>query len=300
MSAPQLRSPQDTSAIDELSQCFEGFALTGNEARVLAALVYLQMATPTQLAQATGINRPNLYPLLESLREKGLAEQLDGSRSTWVAPAPEEALERLEAAEEQRLDKAREALRQRTARTKQLLTAGPARIRGGRPALSLVEEARCALIYEEAMGWVREEILVFNRGPYPGELEVDPLVLAALARGVRARAIWQEFEMKGQDSEPVRRMAEVYARAGADSRVIPALPVSLAILDRRVALLNVPNEQTPDIAYPTNLVCENTALVDMLLGGFEHIWSQATPYAPPSVRSSISRSRSAERAASAT
>jgi len=267
--------------MDKLRALYESFSLSNYEARLLAALVRLGWGTANQLAQVTGIYRPNVYPALEALTTKNLATRRPDSRGTWMCPAAEDIVARLRSEEAKRLADAQQSLSQRTVEARALTESLASSGQAGSPPLSIMEEARLGFLYEEAMPSVREEILVFNRGPFAGDLEVDPGVLSALDRGVKARAIYQGFELDDPGADELRSTAEAYVSAGVEARVAPSLPVALAVLDRTLALLNVPGGDGGDVAYVTNVVVQSPGLAGLLADAFDHVWDRSQPFTGP-------------------
>jgi sugar-specific transcriptional regulator TrmB len=72
-----------------ISEQLKASGLRENEIRVYLYLLSKGLATPPQIAQGTGIARPNCYKFLESLKEKGLiAEQTKGKRKAFIASDP--------------------------------------------------------------------------------------------------------------------------------------------------------------------------------------------------------------------
>jgi len=216
----EVPSNADRVDLDRLQQVFEGFSLTGSEARTLVALLRLGSAPLNQLCHTTGISRSNLYPVLDSLQARGLGHRLPGRYAVWTTSGAEAVLAVLEAADAARAEEARKAAQRRLEEARTRLAELPTPVEETPSVISLTDGGRLAVAYLEAMNWVDNEILVFNRGPYPGDIEPDEAVLGALARGVKARALWQSAEL--EDPDGVRRVADDYARAGVDQRVVAA------------------------------------------------------------------------------
>jgi hypothetical protein len=64
-----------------------------------------------ELAKVSGIPRPNIYPVLQKLEERGAAVRLENEESTRYAPVqPEELLERMGSHFQQTLETAKQAL----------------------------------------------------------------------------------------------------------------------------------------------------------------------------------------------
>lgn len=266
---------------EELHRLLERLSLSGSEARTLSALLVLGTATMNQLAQATGISRPNLYPVLESLQVRGLSERLPGRHAVWSSPRPAEVLAVLEADEAARVAAAGEAFGRRLEEARDALAALPTPAERAASAITVIDVARSIVIYEETIGTVDSEVLVFNRGPYAGDVEPSEGVLEALARGVRARALYQDVEL---DDTRLRHCADVYGRAGVEQRVVEALPVSMAVLGHALVLLTPPSDVLGTAGQPPvgeqTAVLRGEAMVELMTAAFEHFWVRGEPYTP--------------------
>ena len=266
---PQRGHGEDAPASAEtLRAILERFSLPSSEAKTLVALVRLGAGSPAQLCPLTGISRPNLYPVLESLAHKGFVHKLPGRNAVWAAPEREELLARLQRDEEQRADAARADLSEARA----ALAAIPAGVERAAEIFRVSDEATGGVLYDEALASVQHEILVCNRGPYPGEIEVPPELVEALARGVKARAIWETGDMGGEDGEQLLAAFSRCHALGVDQRVADSLPHPLAILDRSVVLVTVPADEDGDIPYPGHLFVRNRAFGASMAAAFEHLW----------------------------
>jgi len=241
----------------------------------MEALLRLRTATLKQLLAATDVSRSNMYPILDSLSAKGLCRRLPGHYAVWECPEPQVVVAKLRAAEEARLHTALEKAERGFDEVGAMLATFPSGAEDW--PVALVDDVRLGMLYEEALPSVDSEVLVLNLGPYPGESEPNPPVLDALARGVRARAIWQSDELAAPDGE-VRRLADAYAAAGVEQRVVERVPAPVAVIGHDLALLVLPStgrfatEQMPGIAV------RNERIVELVAAAFEHLWDQALPY----------------------
>lgn len=251
-------------------------SLTWSEARTVEALLRLGTATLKQLLEATDVSRSNMYPVLDSLSAKGLCQRLPGQYAVWECPDRQEVLARLRAAEEGRLRAALEAAGRGFDEVATMLADLPSTTEGPSSPTTVVNEARLGVMYVEAMASVESEVLVLNHGPYPGELEADSPVLDALARGVRARAIYQQNELAAADGA-LRSVADAYARAGVEQRVAERVPATVAVLDHDFVLLSLPNpEGSPEPFH--SLGVRHERMGELVSAAFEHLWQQARPY----------------------
>lgn len=119
-----------------------------------------------------------------------------------------------------------------------------------------------------------EEFLAFDRPPYVVSAEGGDRQRAALARGVRWRALYAatSFVADGRWSEVRRVGAE-----GEEARLVNALPVKLVVADRRSALVSL----TLGEGEPEALVTGSVPLVAALVELFEQHWRAGVPVDGP-------------------
>jgi sugar-specific transcriptional regulator TrmB len=247
-------------------------------ARVLLALLRLGSANSADLARVSGVPRTSTYQVLEELSAKRLAARIPGDGpAVWTTPGSAEVMERLDAAEEERLRQHRS----RTARLRETLAQtfaeGPT---AALPYVNLVHgTARVKALYERLLSQAQEEVLVFNRPPYtwaPGQ--PNPVVLETLARDVQTRVLYQAAQLEDSGAETFRREMDAYHQAGVQGRVVDELPVKLAVFDRRESLLVIPDPVLPDVRYPTTVLVEHAGFAATQAAAFEHFWAEARPY----------------------
>jgi hypothetical protein len=121
----------------------------------------------------------------------------------------------------------------------------------------------------------REEILWFSRAnplAMPGPVNTEEK--DALARGVRYRAIYERALLE----KPAELDAIVEAVSwGEQARVLPLLPVRLAVADRALAICPLVPDAEWDVAEPTAAVVRSGELLGALVALFESYWDRATP-----------------------
>ena len=135
-------------------------------------------------------------------------------------------------------------------------------------------------MYDRIVARAEDELLVFNRPPYSqGADQVNPVVLEMLARGVRARALYAEEQWEAPGAKPFRQAMAVYHEAGVMGALTDELPIKLAVVDRKVALLAMTDPVLPDIGFPTTLLVEHPGFAGIQAEGFERLWEHAQPLA---------------------
>jgi len=120
----------------------------------------------------------------------------------------------------------------------------------------------------------REEILWFCRAnPLAMQGADNTEEYGALSRGVRYRAIYERalIETPGE----LDSIAEGVSW-GEEARVLPTLPVRIAIVDRSTAICPLVRDDE-SIGEPSAAIINRGQLLDALLALFESYWELATP-----------------------
>lgn len=270
-------SAAPASVLESLQEDFEAFGLSGYEARVLLALLQLGSAPASELARVAGLGRTNVYPTIDALQAKGLADAVPGKTGVWSAPDREEAIGRLYRREEQRL---RELQLRRERARDNLNLLGPPRSTVPVPYVHSIRGADdTKACYGRLLATARSEVLVFNRPPYSWSPEhVNSAVGDTLARGVRIRVLYQAAQLAEPAAQAFRAAHEAYHAAGVEPRVVDELPIKLAVADQARVLLAMADPISPEIGFPTNLLVEHPGFAGFAVAAFEQLWASATRY----------------------
>lgn len=266
-------------AAERIRRGFEALGLTPYEGRVLLALLRSGSATTHQLAVLADVPRSSTYQVLEGLRTKQLADQLPvEGPAIWASPGRDEVLDRLEAAQEERL-------RQYQSRATQLRDLLAKELPDG-PSVSmpyvhiLRGTAQASMTYDELLGEAKEELVMFTRPPYASPIgKAREPVLEMLERGVTTRVLYQLDEVRSPDAASWRLEMEAYHEAGVEARVVESLPIKLVVIDRSVALLamNDPASANGE-GFPTGLLVRHPGFASVQAHAFEQLWATAKPY----------------------
>ncbi|MCC9306314.1 LuxR C-terminal-related transcriptional regulator [Kitasatospora sp. RB6PN24] len=237
--------------------------LTPDQERLYLQLLTVVGLSAAQLGQVLGIGAERSLAALVSLAELGLVERPVPNGTLWSAAAPDVALEELLLRRELELRRTRGRI------TELLRTYRKAR--GGTEAGELVEvitgRDSIAELWRSLQLGVRGELRVLDKPPYIRRADPE-LELAALARGVRMRVVYESRVLREPD-----RLAEIrlFTGAGEQARVLPELPLKLALVDDRWALLPV----STGTELQNVLLVRPSSLLDALAGLFELYWTRA-------------------------
>lgn len=238
--------------------------LSADEERLYRLVLHRESATPQQLAEALG-GDADVGTLLARLRSLGLVSQLAGQPLRYTAVEPHSAIEALIAVRGSELDRVR-----RTAAELTEAFESAQRARGRSGTVEVVQGAQ-----ELARWFVRlhheahDEMLVLDRPPY-ALAPTNPLEPPSLGQHVAWRAVYSPEAL-----EQPGALAEVLAlkEAGEQGRVLPGLPIKLAIADRRIAVMPL----SLDLEGSPVVVIRESTLLEALIDLFERYWAAAIP-----------------------
>lgn len=267
-----LPAPASAEEVEQLSRMLQEFGLTARESKVLLALVQLGTATVAQVARLVDVERANIYRVLEALSARRLVLPLPGGERRWTSPGRGGIVDVLLAEEEEH----HRGLRSQGERARELLERlAPEAPEAGLPYLQLVPQVReASRLYDRLLSETRTELLVCNKAPYGGTIDVRPAVLDALARGVKARALYESDEFDAAQTEGLWESRLVYHEVGVEGRVVDRLPIRLAVFDRSRVLLAM-NDPVLSERFPTNLFIDDAGFAEFAALAFEQQWSVA-------------------------
>ncbi|MFD7310070.1 hypothetical protein [Promicromonospora sp. NPDC059942] len=243
------------------------FAVLGLEpAQELAYrhLLSVGSASVAQLAAAMEVDQPVAAAWLDRLENLGLVLPVDGTAG-FAAVDPRSALRALTDGHTMHLNRLREHI-------PELATVFEDARRGSdAPTLTRLVSGHSDIAdwYGRLGHEVEGEFLAFDRPPYV-VTPTDSLEDLAISRGVVWRSVYgaASFDLPGR-LDRVRRDVAMGERA----RVTATVPVKLAIIDRRLALVSLNlSEETPEA-----LVTASPPLVEALCLMFESYWEGAQP-----------------------
>lgn len=271
---PISERPVDGPVPDALKRELEElYGLSDYEARVLLALMRVGSGTTVDLARLSRVHRSAIYPVLEGLHVKGLAERLPGDGpARWVAAPREVAVARLEAGPRTALEDQLHEYQERSQRVRHLILdafrEAPAVARPHAHLLHLSSQVKLA--YDQMLAGARSELVMFTRPPYATRRGyVNPRVLTVLERGVRARVVYQA----GDDDDPA---FVTYSQHGVEARVVPELGFKLTVVDRSIALVSM--NDPAQAGYPTTILVDHPAYAAAHAVMFEQVWLTGEPY----------------------
>jgi DNA-binding CsgD family transcriptional regulator/DNA-binding MarR family transcriptional regulator len=258
--------------VDQSGPALAPAGLGTQEEQAYRQLLRFACAGPADIAERLALPAERVVALLEALCAKGLAAgHDDGAARTYRALPPDVALSPALLHRQASIEAARQALAELT----EVFRANARRhdasqlvevVTGGR---ALRERIR--LLQDSA----RTEILWFCKtNPVAMSSAENTEEFAALSRGVRYRVIYERALL---DEPGMLTNVADGIRRGEQARMLPRLPVRLAIADGSTALCPLVSVVERGRGEPTAAVIGHSQLLDALLALFESHWDRATP-----------------------
>lgn len=253
----------------------EAVGLSALEARAYEALLQMPDVSPKDLGSRLGLEGAELPAVFEALRAKGLVTSAPEDASRLEPAPPEVAVEALVMQQRDRLEQARLQATQLMGRYRERT----------RPEVSaelddIVELVRGpeAVIqrFRQLQLRAERELVVLNKPPYLTPVEQQEQLELELLGRIRVRGL---YEREAVESDERLRQLETLMAAGEDARLLPAVPMKLAIADGTLALVPLAPDR-PD-GGGSALLVRPGGLLDALNLLVEQLWSQAVPAGAP-------------------
>lgn len=261
-----------------MAALLELLGISDQEERVYRTLLRDPEADLDELALAADVSPTHLRVLFLALEMKGLISHSTGSSSGYQPVFPDMAVEGLIQRRQEELEMIRTYLPQLRREYHSLVGRGNpmefVEVVSGRNAVA----SRFSQLQENAT----EAILVFDKPPYtvPDTVDANALnqmEIQRLSEDIQYRAIYSEDAV----AVPGRVQAiREYVKAGEIARVVPELPMKLAIADRRLALMPlIVHSPDPDVPLQVEsaIMVHQSSLLDALVTLFEMLWERALP-----------------------
>jgi DNA-binding CsgD family transcriptional regulator len=260
---------------------FEAVGIGELEGRLYRLLLESPSATPAELQQELKIGGGRLKELVGALEAKGLVSRsADPGAPQLVAAPPDVALEVLVLRRREELEEVRRLA------SELMDFYRPGSAQRSEELVEIIQGPDAILQrFEQLQGSAAEEILMFDTPPYvTPETDYNDAELTGLTRGISYRCVYDRTALEFPGGW---ERIELALRAGEEARVVPHLPIKLAIADRRLALAPL----RADAGHGAVLVHES-ALLDALVELFEVSWQRGTPMQAGSNRTPAATGRS--------
>jgi HTH-type transcriptional regulator, sugar sensing transcriptional regulator len=249
------------------------------------AEIYLALARnggtlgATALADATGVQRTAVYPILTSLTQKGMVEAGAGYGSRFTAVRPDEALPSLIAREREELLQrerlAEEELLQRKRLADELVKhlESVAKWTDNNGEAELIQVLRDPRVigerFERLQLEAERQVDIMVRAPILNPRRDNPAQQKAQRRGVRFRCLYEPAAIEDAEIEPYLK---AWIAGGEEARIHHGkLPHKVAIFDSKVVLLPLimPGDQMRALFIRHQQLAEGLSML------FDFLWERA-------------------------
>jgi DNA-binding CsgD family transcriptional regulator len=239
--------------------------------QVYLFVVHRGRTVPGDVAERFGLDVPDAAALLDDLLAIGLVARYRGDADAYSAVDPRISLGALAD-----LASARSrSIRQRIPALSEQFERTVVNETGSAQTRVLATPGEIAGWYVRLQHQAKRELLVFDRPPYFAS-HLEPVETTMMARGVVWRGIYTPESFEGENAwDEVVRLAEM----GEQGRIVPQLPIKLAMVDGVIALVSL----SLDGVRADTLVTESEPLLQLLHEMFEVYWARAIPLSPQAV-----------------
>jgi sugar-specific transcriptional regulator TrmB len=247
----------------------EQIGLSTLEAQIYLAILHHGPVTAATIAQATGIKRPSVYPILTSLADRGLIASGAGYGSTFAAIAPDEALPALVRREKQTIAE-RERIANELAKTLTPLAAD------AESALhDTVQVLRTPQVITDRLDRLqieaRRQVEVIVKGPILNPRLTNPAQQKAQQRGVQFKCLYERAII---DDSKIGPYLSDWISAGEEARVYDGeLPYKLMVLDSQIVVLTLVKQSGQSSA----LLVRHTPFAKSMNVLFKSFWDESKP-----------------------
>lgn len=251
----------------KLLAILKNFGLTNYEAEVYGALLSVEEAKVSDLAERVKVPRSQIYLILKRLIDLGLCSEKKGKIKFYSCLPPNIGFRYLLEKEEKELKnkfllikELEKIYKQRENKRKFFEFIEVIKGESGREYLtSLVKDAQ-------------KEILIFCKYIFKKTKErlekSYNMEMIALKNKVKVRCLYEKNIFYDPEVFPyIKKLI----KNGEEVRVIDYLPINMTVMDDRMATFSLLEENEEDVV----IFCVNhPALVKLMKAGFEHYWSR--------------------------
>jgi DNA-binding CsgD family transcriptional regulator len=248
----------------------EIFGHTAEVGQVYDAMLNARPVTVRELVSATGLTGGAVRAALRQLEARGFVTEVSRSPLTFVATDPTIAMDVLLLNLEEELRRARLRAQEIGERFRQA--------ESGRDPVTVVEivadKGTILQRIDQVQRSAQRELRYFDKPPYHDEpLQRNQAELDLLRRGGQARSLYETAAVRIPDR---LIYLDAHLGAGEQARVLPHLPAKMLLVDDRLAVMSL-NQENAGVLTPCFAFVQRSALFDSLSHLFETLWQLALP-----------------------
>ncbi|MCB9893412.1 MAG: TrmB family transcriptional regulator [Planctomycetes bacterium] len=248
---------------DEWVQKLKKMGLSGYEAQVYLALLGETRAPASRVVRKSGVPQSKVYGALNSLVERGFAEQVLGDVKLYRGIPPQQAFENYRRSVEESLTESLADMKELDSKAPDTPTDDP-----GSLGIRLVRSGQIVGVVEDAFDAVEEELIIAVRAPMVMGPDT-PTDKRMLERGVKLRYLIDEEILHDAVYGP--QVVQNAEDLGDSVRFIKHVPLRFMVMDGRTAMIELAEEDNSTMG----LVVPNKGLAENMRILFDGLWEQA-------------------------
>ncbi|MCA8913601.1 MAG: TrmB family transcriptional regulator [Planctomycetes bacterium] len=248
---------------DEWIQKLKKMGLSGYEAQVYLALLGETRAPASRVVRKSGVPQSKVYGALNSLVERGFAEQVLGDVKLYRGIPPEQAFENYRRSVEDSLAESQSDMKKLAEKAPDSPTDDP-----GSLGIRLVRSGQIVGVVNDAFDVVEDELLIAVRAPMVmgPDTEIDRQMLK---RGVKLRYIVDTSILEDAVYGPqvLQNAEDLEGRV----RFADDVPLRFMVIDGKTAMIELAEEDNSTMG----LVVPNKGLAVNMRMLFDGLWERA-------------------------
>ena len=261
----------------DLVDKLQNIGISRREAEVYIALLQKKEFTAPELAKLTTITRTKIYEILQNLVRKGVCnENYRDGQKVFRGIKPQIAIQNIVSNYSLEIEQKKQAA---ISLETELASLHKNNLNNNDP-LDYIEVitdlGQIRNKWNELQSNSKFEMLVFSKSPYSAGLEENIKdETAVINKGIKCKGIYEYADIESDgDMDQFLSMLSSYISAGEEIRLIESLPIKLAIIDEKIAMLalNDPVSLKPSI---TTMVVNHPNFALAQKEVFESYWNKS-------------------------
>lgn len=251
----------------KLFEILKSFGLTNYEAEIYGALLRVNRAKVSDLAEMVNVPRPQIYLILKRLIDLGLCTEKKGKIKYYSCLPPDIGFRHL-------LKKEEEELKRKFSLIKELNEIYQNRKDKGKSVefIEVIKGESGREFLTSLLRKAEKEVLVFCKyilKKTKERLEKSyNMEMEALKNRVKVRCLYEKVLFYDKDIFPyIKKLV----RNGEEAKVIDYLPMNMTVIDDKNTTFSLLGEDEEDVVI---FSFNHPALIEVMKAGFEFYWSK--------------------------
>lgn len=258
----------------------QNVGISRREAEVYIALLQKKEFTAPELTKITTITRTKIYEILQNLIRKGVCnENYRDGQKVFRGIKPQIAIQNIVSNYELEIEQKKQVA---ISLEKELTSLHENNLNNNDPLdyIEVINDlGQIRNRWNEIQSNSKFEMLIFTKTPYSVSLEENIKdETTVINKGIKCKGIYEYVDIESDgDMDQFISMLSSYISIGEELRLIEKLPIKLAVIDEKIAMLalNDPVSLKPSI---TTLVVDHPGFALAQKEVFESYWNKAISF----------------------